>query len=555
MKKILLITALFAGVLLYSQAPAFQWVKSYSQGSGISSYLIKTDNQGNIITAGTFQGVTDFDPGPGTYTMMPTGTGYDGYVSKLDPSGNFLWARQLNGQYNNFINQLRLDNAGNIYTTGAFYTSSVQATTYDGFVWKLSANGTAVFMALMGGSLFDNGIGLCLDQQNNVYTTGIINSSNADFDPGPGTFLLSGNLDGYLSKLDSLGNFVWAGVVNCSGYILEDWSVAHANGHIYHCGRFNGATDFDPDSAITTLTANGTYDGFISKLDDNGNFKWAKLIGGAKDDIASRIVSDSNGDLIVMGTYDSIADLDPGPGSFTVDATVSGGTYIIKLDSAGNLIWAKTLFPYIREIYLDNNNAVYSTGTLYSWDSPADMDPGPGTYTLAAMPNSNSAFMSKLDAAGNFKWAVMLQDTGYSSGGDICTNNLADVFSTGSFVGRVDFDPSPSTYTVSSGTGTVSGSFIHKMHDGPVAVTEKPAKQPPVHVYPNPFSQQLNILFLSGVKEAEVTIYSVAGQIVYSKHFRDIVHIQTDTGALPRGSYILEVKTENSVHHQQLIKQ
>src|ERR1700741_3219509 len=51
-----------------------------------------------------------------------------------------------------------------------------------------------------------------IDNASNVYTLGMQSAPGLhDFDPGPGTFILDGaNGTGYIRKLTSAGNFVWA---------------------------------------------------------------------------------------------------------------------------------------------------------------------------------------------------------------------------------------------------------------------------------------------------------------------------------------------------------
>src|SRR5207247_4738949 len=97
-----------------------------------------------------------FDPSPATYNMIAAGSN-DIFISKLDSSGNFIWAKQFSGTNNEEGLSINTDAAGNIYTTGFF-------------------NGTT------------------------------------DFDPGAGIYNLTsaGMADVFVSKLDSSGNFIWA---------------------------------------------------------------------------------------------------------------------------------------------------------------------------------------------------------------------------------------------------------------------------------------------------------------------------------------------------------
>ncbi|MBK8821718.1 MAG: SBBP repeat-containing protein [Anaerolineales bacterium] len=51
------------------------------------------------------------------------------------------------------------------------------------------------------------------------------------------------------------------------------------NGNVYTTGLFGGMdADFDPGPDIFILPNSGTYKTFVSKLDNNGNFVWAKSI-------------------------------------------------------------------------------------------------------------------------------------------------------------------------------------------------------------------------------------------------------------------------------------
>ncbi|MBL0073076.1 MAG: hypothetical protein IPP34_15270 [Bacteroidetes bacterium] len=54
------------------------------------------NTSGSIYVAGTFYQSADFDPGSGTYNLTSAGS-KDMFVSKLDNSGNFIWAKQFAG--------------------------------------------------------------------------------------------------------------------------------------------------------------------------------------------------------------------------------------------------------------------------------------------------------------------------------------------------------------------------------------------------------------------------------------------------------------------------
>src|SRR4051812_42350353 len=64
------------------------------------------------------------------------------------------------------------------------------------------------------------------------------------------------------------------------GYTVIFSSAPDFAGNIYSTGHFEGTVDFDPGSGVYNMTAIGTYDLFVLKLDNNGNFIWARQMGG-----------------------------------------------------------------------------------------------------------------------------------------------------------------------------------------------------------------------------------------------------------------------------------
>ena len=146
----------------------------------------------------------------------------------------------------------------------------------------------------------------------------------------------SGDIDIFVAKLDSSGNWLWAnqaGGTNCDyghGIAVDD------NGNSYIIGNFLESANF----GITTLTSSGYYDIFVAKLDINGNWLWAKQAGGTSYDFGNSIAVDTNRNVYVTGFFYSSSC------SFgTITLINSSSEYIdifvAKLDINGNWLWAK----------------------------------------------------------------------------------------------------------------------------------------------------------------------------------------------------------------------
>lgn len=94
-------------------------------------------------------------------------------------------------------------------------------------------------------------------------------------------------------------------------------------GFVYSTGHFMGTIDFDPGPNVFNLTSAGSSDVYILKLDPNGNFIWAKRIGGTGTDISYAIALDNSGSIYYTGNFEATVDFDPGPAVYNLSATTT----------------------------------------------------------------------------------------------------------------------------------------------------------------------------------------------------------------------------------------
>ena len=391
----------------------FLWAKQIGGTSAyVESHGIKVDASGNVFFVGEFQGVVDFDPGTAVFNL--NGVNNDAFIAKFDASGNLVWSKDIGSSNVESARGLALDAVGNVFFTGSFSGTvdfDPSAATFnlvapgsnkqDVFVTKFDGAGNFVWAKNMGGTSDDIGYAIAIDANNNVYTTGSF-SATADFDPGASvvSFTAAASTDMFISKLDPLGNYIWAKQFTCAA---GKGIAVDGNFNVYTTSAFASTVDFDPGPGTYTLATGVTLDAdiFVSKLDVSGNFVWAKQMGGLN----------TNPD-------DALA------------------------------------------ITLDASNNVYTTG-LFS--GTGDFDPGPASYTLtAAGGTNNDVFVSKLDANGSFVWAVKMGGTAsVDQGTSIVVDPVGFVYTTGIYVSGGDFDPSAGTYTLLAAGGT--DAFVHKM--------------------------------------------------------------------------------------------
>ena len=241
--------------------------------------------------------------------------------------------------------------------------------------------------------------------------------------------------------------------------------VLDSSGNIHTTGWFSGTVDFDPGRGTFSLTSNGRFEIFVSKLDSNGNFLWAKSMGGAGRDGAFDIAVDGSGNVYITGFFQETADFDPGSGAFNLTSSGLEDVFVAKLDSNGAFLWAKAISGELDDrglsIAVDVSGNVYTTGYF---QETAVFDPGPGAYNLTGA-GSFEIFVSKLDGNGDLVWAKSIGGSGSDRGVGVAVDSSGNIYITGRFQKTVDFDTGPGDLSLtSSGSSDV---FVSKLdNDG-----------------------------------------------------------------------------------------
>lgn len=435
-------------------------------GSAIETgYAVTTDADGYVYTIGNFNGTVDFDPGVGVFSLTATSTA-DIFVTKLDGAGNFIWAKQMKGSDYAYGIAIALDNMRNIFITGSF-VGGVDFDPGPGLS-ELSVIGRVdVFIA----KLDNDGIYKWAKQIGINAQTAISNTISID---SFGDVLIAGMNTGsasiseaFISKLSQAGNFIWTKYISgispiCTARDIE----TDAAGNIYTTGYFNSnpasnPVDFNPGPGVFNLYSFGGTDIFISKLNKNGEFVWAKQIGGTGFEEGSAIAVDAFGNVYVTGFFNGVTDADPGPGVFNLTALGDEDIFVSKLDVAGNLLWAKQMggldFEEGNSMAVDAGGNVYITGHFYG---TVDFDPGAPVYNMSSAGFSD-IFISKLDANGNLRWAKQIGGVLYDWSYEITLDIYGNILSTGYFDDVVDFDIGAAMYNLTSfGNKDI---FVHKM--------------------------------------------------------------------------------------------
>lgn len=288
------------------------------------------------------------------------------------------------------------------------------------------------------GANSESGNSICTDPSGNSFVTGYFYSPVVIF--GSYTLTNSGNYDFFIVKYDASGNVLWA---KSGGGIYDDVGLSVGTdgaGNVIVTGYF-----YSPTISIGTysFTNQGIGDGFIVKYNSSGNELWAKTIGGTDQDNALGLATDYSGNIYVTGFYKSPSLV---AGSATLTNNGSGDVFIYKLNTNGNLIWAKNYSGAGDEsgnaLTTDNTGNVYLTGYFYGSSLTV------GGFVLTSK-GSSDIFTIKMDGLGNEIWAASVGGTLNETGLSVTADITGNCYVSGNFLS--------SSITVGSYTLTNSG--------------------------------------------------------------------------------------------------
>jgi VCBS repeat-containing protein len=254
---------------------------------------------------------------------------------------------------------------------------------------------------------------------------------------------------GYVTKLDSDGNFEW---VNSSGSRADAIAVDESTTEsptIYVTGDFAGTVDFGqtPADEIATLTSIGSTDAFLLKLNTDGSVLRVQGFGGDSADghaFGRGLTVDESGSLFVTGRFEGTAFLYdqngialPGTGNSVTSAGGEFDAFVLKLGSDGSFSGVQRFGSLVQDEGLDvavRGEQLYLTGRFVE---TASFDGDPVTVTSAG---SYDAFFAALDASTlSPNWVRRAGGEGQEIARAICVDTEGLVHTIGQFEGTASF--------------------------------------------------------------------------------------------------------------------
>jgi hypothetical protein len=443
--------------------PAWQWASGgSSSGSNGFSVAIATakDGAGNTVIAGLFYGTVAL----GSTTLVSAG-GYDIFVARVSPTGQWLQAVRAGGAEDEYVSSLTVDGTGVVTIAGLFgqYPNAPGITATfgaivltnvgnpDGFVARLSPAGTwtqavRVGTATTAGYTYINT--LSTDSQGNAVITGTF--AGAPLTIGSTTLPNGLGQDLFVARLNAAGQWsqvIQAGGPAVRGSLYSGATQFDAAGNLVVTGYFMNTFRF---GATVPITSSGDYDVFVARLSPTGQWLQAVRAGGPGADYARCLGLDGAGGVVVGGSIGgTYASNTATFGSTTLNSLRSGDAFVARLNAAGQ--WTQAVSANgandeeITALAVDAANNIIVAG-YFGVDNTPFSSGGTiafGTTSLTSFGQADG-FVARLNPAG--QWTQVLQVGGQLD--DNCATMVLDA----------------------SGAVTIAGGFTSSARFGPLTL-------------------------------------------------------------------------------------
>jgi Beta-propeller repeat len=274
------------------------------------------DAAGNAYVAG-YTSSGDFPVTSGAFQTQAHGS-EDGFVLKLDASGNLAYSTYLGGSGRDFATAIAIDAGGNAYIAG--YTSSVgfpivagafqnsyAGGFFDGFATKINATGSALlYSTFIGGTGNDTLSSIAIDGNGNAYLAGQTDSSNFPTSAGVLQPVNNGGVDAVVTKLNPAGSgivfstYLGGSSDELGNAIAIDWS------HNVYVGGATASMDFPISAGAFQTSIGGSYDAFVTELNSTATtIVFSTYLGGSGSDQATALVLDASSNVWLTGSSSS----------------------------------------------------------------------------------------------------------------------------------------------------------------------------------------------------------------------------------------------------------
>ncbi|WP_254508283.1 SBBP repeat-containing protein [Anatilimnocola floriformis] len=265
------------------------------------------DAMGSVYVTGRTSGTRTF-AGPTNSISVTTVGQSDVFVVKLDSFGDPAWVKTMGGLQPEFFGGIAATPEGDVVVAATFQTTAyfgpttlVSQGNRDIFVSRLSTNGDFQWTRQIGGPDSQEAFSVALDANGNAYVTG---ETHGVMNLVGSRISLSTYHQALVAKLTPTGDWAWGKAMGAAPNWADGRSIAiDPAGYVVTVGGYGGPADFDPgpdDYSLPTNAAGTPSDMFLQKMDLDGNFVWARGIGGG---VANQVVVGPDRKIYFVGNY------------------------------------------------------------------------------------------------------------------------------------------------------------------------------------------------------------------------------------------------------------
>lgn len=386
----------FLGILFYfgmiitshAQFQHIVWQLGLGGNSTEEIPAIVKATDGNYLLAGT-----SFSTISGNKTEPYYGGG-DYWVVKLDTNGNILWQQALGGSGLDQFQMIIATPDGGCVAVG-YSQSNISGnkteTSFglkDYWVVKLDATGAIEWQNTIGGSGEDYGTSVALSEDGGYLIGGYSQSpiSGDKTENMIGGYIL-GEYDYWVVKLNAAGEIEWENTIGGFGDDRLSCILTTTDGGYILGGKSDANVSADKTDPPIVFDVS---DYWLVKIDSLGNVLWDNVIGGSDKETLNDMQLTADEDILIAGySFSPISGdkSEPSLGGFDY--------WIVKTDSAGNILWENTIggseTDYAHTIHLTASNEI-----LVGGQSESNISFDKATNTLGYM----DYWLVKLDSNG-----------------------------------------------------------------------------------------------------------------------------------------------------------
>jgi hypothetical protein len=391
LKIVILIFSVIIPLSIMPAIAVLEWQK-YLGGTGdeMANSIEQTWDGGYIVAGSTNSNNGD---------VIGNHGGYDAWVIKFDKNGDIRWQKCLGGSGNDFFNSIKEDRtdgyiaAGRSNSNNSDVIGNHEGVGFDFWVVKLNDTGAIQWQRCLGGSNDDQAFDIEPLEDGGYIVVGYTASNDGDV-----TGQHSGNCpflpctDVWVVKLSNKGDIQWQ---KCLGG--SSWDAANSIRLADDGGFVVAGWTWSSDGNVSGYQGNG--DIWVLKLDDVGDIKWQKCLGGSSSDIANYAQQTNDGGYAVVG-YTASRD---GNVSSNNDGR---DVWLVKLNDTGSIQWQKCIGG-MGEDYAYGANQTIDGGFII-------------TGSTDSFNNGNQIYLIKVNYIGGKQWEETFggsgpgSDSGYS---------------------------------------------------------------------------------------------------------------------------------------------